>query len=131
MCAPQYFSVDYEINPWMNMQANVDRKKTQQQWQAVYDTLKRLGAEIALIEPQPGLPNMTFAGDCGLAVDNTFLVANFRHEERQREAGFYAQWFQQQGYDIHHLPQHVYFEGLGDVHVITSLQHLSGLLTKK
>ena len=115
MCAPQYFSIDYEINPWMNMQTSVDLKKTQQQWQAVYDTLKHLGAEIVLIEPQPNLPDMTFAGDCGLAIGNTFLVANFRHEQRQREAAFYAQWFQEQGYAIHYLPQQVYFEGLGDV----------------
>ena len=46
MCAPDYFSVDYVINPWMaGNEGQLDLALAERQWQALHDAL----AEVALV----------------------------------------------------------------------------------
>lgn len=115
MCRPTHFDVEYSINPWMDVARRVDRELASAQWQAVYDTLVKLGVEVGVAEPVAGLPDMTFAGDCGLAVGGRFLASNFRHVERRGETEPYVRWFERRGWEIVRLPGELAFEGLGDV----------------
>ncbi len=40
MCKPDYFNMDYVINPWMNGHIHlVDKQLAEEQWQAFYETL--------------------------------------------------------------------------------------------
>jgi N-dimethylarginine dimethylaminohydrolase len=115
MCPPTYFDIEYSINPWMDPENRVDRQLARDQWENVYYTLINLGVEVNIIDPEPGLPDMTFTGDCGLAIGDTFLASNFRHPERQGETDAYIRWFAHRGYNIIRMPETTYFEGLGDV----------------
>jgi len=114
MCAPTFYGVDYVINPWMEGQhGKTDRDLAQKQWEALRDKLSAY-ADIKLIEPQPGLPDMVFTANAGLVWDNKVVVSRFRNKERQGEEPFFANWFQAQGLEVAAWPQEVPFEGAGD-----------------
>lgn len=114
MCPPRYFGVEYVINPWM--QGNVgaaDVARAQQQW----DALHRLVAEradVELIEPGPGLPDMCFAANGGLIIGNRFAPAVFSVPQRAPEEALYTSWAEQAGFEIVELPEQHAFEGEGD-----------------
>ncbi len=115
LCEPEFFSVDYEINPWMDVNDPVDPERAWQQWRRLHDTLVDLGVRIHRIDPAPGLPDMVFTGDAGVVLGNRFVSSNFRPKERRPEAERFRRWFSEQGFSVETLPEGVFFEGLGDV----------------
>lgn len=100
MCRPDYFDIEYEINPWMNVENKVDRKKALAQWQNLYDTYRHLGVEVELIRQVNGLPDMVFTANAGTVYHHTFVSGNFRFKERKGEEAYYRQWFSDHGYDV-------------------------------
>lgn len=116
MCPPTYYGIEYEINPWMSRGRPSDARLAREQWGALYRTLREgLGVEISLVEPKRGLPDMVFTANAGLVWQNKFIVSNFRHEVRRREAPHYEEWFRSRGFDILRLPTGIFFEGEGDL----------------
>jgi lysine-ketoglutarate reductase/saccharopine dehydrogenase-like protein (TIGR00300 family) len=114
MCAPHHYDVDYVINPWM--EGNIHRSsrdRAQAQWNQLHQVLKTY-AEVDLVEPQPGWPDMVFTANAGLVLDNTVVLSRFFHPERQGEEPYFLQWFKDQGYTVHTLPKSLPFEGAGD-----------------
>ncbi len=114
MCAPDRFEIDYIINPWMegNMH-NLSLEIATSQWQKLHDTLAQY-AEIKLITPQPGLPDLVFTANAGLVVGDKAIVSRFYHPERQGEEPYFSEWFDRHGYVVHQLPLQLPFEGAGD-----------------
>jgi N-dimethylarginine dimethylaminohydrolase len=115
LCKPEFFTVEYEINPWMDVNDPVDTELAWKQWNQLYDTLVGLGVKIHLIDPVKGLPDMVFTGDGGVVVGKRFVSSSFRPKERQPEAECFRNWFRENGYTVELLPEGVYFEGLGDI----------------
>jgi N-dimethylarginine dimethylaminohydrolase len=116
MCAPSYYGIEYEINPWMSRSRQSDTRRAQEQWSLLRRILSdQLSAEVHLVEPQQGLPDMVFTANAGLVWKDRFILSNFRHEVRQREAPYFAAWFQERGFEVLRLPAEYYFEGEGDL----------------
>jgi N-dimethylarginine dimethylaminohydrolase len=114
MCQPQYFDVSYVINPWMATNVNrVARSQAHAQW-ATLHRLVQDAANVELIDPEPGLPDMPFTANAGLVVGDTAIVSNFRHAERQTEEGHFERWFGDHGFGVHRLSRSIPFEGAGD-----------------
>jgi len=114
MCPPEYFDVSYIINPWMHGNVRkIDNALAKQQWRALYDILTD-HANVRLVSPQPGSPDMVFTANAGLVMERRFLVTRFRYPERQYEEPYFADWFLDRGYDVSLMPRHVPFEGAGD-----------------
>jgi N-dimethylarginine dimethylaminohydrolase len=94
MCPPDYFAVDYAINPWMDTTVAVDAALALKQWQLLRDTLTDLGHTVHVLEAQPGLPDMVYAANGAFSVDGKVYGARFRYPQRDAEAaahrGFYA-----------------------------------------
>jgi N-dimethylarginine dimethylaminohydrolase len=60
MCPPDYFTVDYVINPWMaGHESSLDIDLAKRQWQLLRDAIEKY-AEIVEMEPQPGLPDLRY-----------------------------------------------------------------------
>ncbi len=114
LCPPDYYGIEYEINPWMSRSRNAEPAQARAQWQALRDTLQRLGCEVESLPPQPKLPDMVFTANAGLAVGRKFIRSNFRHPERRGEQAHFEEWFAANGYDIVRLPENLFFEGEGD-----------------
>ena len=114
MCPPDHFTVSYVINPWMeHQQGKIDVHQANTQWRNLYDAIAPL-AEIALVEPQPGLPDMVFTANAGLVWRDIAVVSHFRSKERQGETPHFAAWFRAHGFQPAAWPEDVSFEGAGD-----------------
>ena len=98
MTPPQFFAVDYAINPWMDTTNPVDRGVAIAQWQHLHDVYRQLGHIVDLVEPVPGLPDMVYAANGGLILDGTAVVARFKYPQRQHESVAYAEWLRSHGY---------------------------------
>jgi N-dimethylarginine dimethylaminohydrolase len=113
MTSPQFFAVDYAINPWMDTDNPVDTAVAVAQWERLRDTYLRLGHVVDLVAPVPGLPDMAYAANGGLILNGTAVVARFKYPQRQHESIAYADWMRSQGYTPVQT-QHVN-EGQGDL----------------
>lgn len=100
MCKPQFFTVVYRINPWMDPALPTDTSLAVKQWQTLYDTYVGLGFDVHLIDPIDGLPDMVYAANGGFVIDNIAYGAKFTHPERQPEGPAYMEWFGANGFDV-------------------------------
>ena len=114
MCAPTLYDVNYVINPWMvgNVHAS-SRERALEQWQALFEALSLI-ADVRLVEPMLGLPDMVFTANAGLERDGTVVLSSFFHAERQGEEAHFKRWFAAAGCRIVELPRETSFEGEGD-----------------
>ncbi len=114
MCAPKLYEVSYVINPWMKGNlGNSSRRRALQQWEDLYTALSGL-ADIFLVEPMAGSPDMVFTANAGLARDGVVAISSFYHPERQGEEPHFREWFRTAGYAVVDLPRDTPFEGEGD-----------------
>jgi N-dimethylarginine dimethylaminohydrolase len=114
MCPPDYFDIEYEINPWMHIDNPVDHSLAKEQWHALHSIYtERLGWDVKLIEPVPHLPDMVFTANGGLVVSGRVALPRFRQPERQGEGAHFQSWFEAHGYESLYTPRHD-FEGEGD-----------------
>ena len=114
MCEPKFFSIEYEINPWMNSANDVNHDIALNQWNNLVQTYNDLGVEVKLIEPNNKVPDLVFTANAGLIQGNTFFPSNFRFKERRPERKLFIDWFKKHNYNIVDLPKETYFEGAGD-----------------
>jgi N-dimethylarginine dimethylaminohydrolase len=114
MCPPTLYDVNYVINPWM--EGNVhrsSREKAKMQWTALHAALEEI-ADVLLVEPQPGWPDMVFTANAGLVNDGMVALSSFYHPERQGEEPHFRRWFEEFGLEVRDVPRVTPFEGEGD-----------------
>ena len=119
MCRPDYFGIEYEINPWMKKDCGTNRERAIRQWESLVAILRDLKVSVESMEPQPGLPDMVFTANAGIVYHSQFVPSHFRHPERQGETPHFERWFHEHGF----VSTNVYgrssnkeaaFEGAGD-----------------
>ena len=67
--------------------------------EALYTILREeIGADVSLVAPQPGLPDMVFTANAGLTHGEWFVPSRFRPVERQGEVAFFVQWMLENGF---------------------------------
>ena len=116
VCPPDYFDIEYEINPWMRRSNAVDHVSAVRQWHGLMHVLEReVGAVLERMRPVPGLPDLVFTANAGVVVGRRAVVSRFRYPERQREEAYFEDWFRSAGYDVVTLEPEFFFEGAGDL----------------
>src|ERR1035441_10000264 len=81
MCPPEYFSVQYAINPWMTLGQPVDGALATRQWQGLRDAFRSLGHAVRCIGPVAGLPDKALLAHGATAIGGTAIRARFPHPE--------------------------------------------------
>ncbi len=114
MCSPDFYGIEYEINPWMDRRRQADREQAQRQWSGLRTLLEAAGAEVLLQEPIPGLPDLVFTANAALIYKREAILARFRHPQRQGEQPHDDAWLSAAGFHVRKLPDEMYFEGAGD-----------------
>lgn len=114
MCPPDFYGIEYEINPWMSRSRDSDSEASRGQWRALHELLASLGANVELMEPAQGLPDLVFTANAGLVHRSRVYLSRFRHDARQGETALDQQWFEQNGFECVELPDGMDFEGAGD-----------------
>lgn len=114
MCRPEFFEVNYVINPWMAGKiSTTNRELVIQEWDRLHETIAR-HAKVELLQPQKGVPDLVFTANASLVLDKKCIVAHFKNKERQLEEPFNKKWFDDNGYEVLTMEPGTYFEGAGD-----------------
>lgn len=100
MCRPDFFTVVYQINPWMHPEAPTDTALALKQWNTLYQTYLDLGFEVELVDPVEGLPDMVYAANGGFVLDGIAYGAKFHFPQRGPEGPAYMDWFRSNGFDV-------------------------------
>src|SRR5215475_12823168 len=124
MCRPRYFAVTYSINPWMDPAAwhqsgDVLHGTAVRQWEGLLRELRRSGANVELVKPEVGLPDLVFTANSAVVLDGKALLARFHHPQRRDEEPVFAAAFRALRArrlidEIVTLPPGVALEGAGD-----------------
>lgn len=115
LCPPKNYDIEYEINPWMHVENKVNQKRVAGEFAALKKIYASLGVEMLEIEQGKGLPDMVYAANLGSPHDQTFIVANFKYNQRKGESAHAEKYFKNLGFDIEKLPGDIAFEGQGDL----------------
>ncbi len=114
VCPPEYFDVDYVINPWMEGQVGgIDKVLAHSQWESLFDDVSAT-ANIESVAPREGSPDMCFTANAGLVESGRVVPAQFRMPERSAEEGPFASWFEDAGFEVAPLSGTDPYEGEGD-----------------
>jgi N-dimethylarginine dimethylaminohydrolase len=114
MCPPDYFTVDYVINPWMaGNEDSLSIEKAKDQWRELYDRVGEF-ADIVTIDPHPDLPDMVFTANAGVVYGQKAIASHFMPMERRPEEPIFKQWFRDNGFELYELHDKIGFEGAGD-----------------
>jgi N-dimethylarginine dimethylaminohydrolase len=114
MCPPQFYDVNYVINPWMA--GNLHRPSRDvafAQWKNLHYHLQRI-ADIRLLHACPGSPDMVFVAHSALVQHGVAAISSFAHQQRQTEEQHLRRWFQDAGFLVWETPRETAFEGEGD-----------------
>jgi ornithine--oxo-acid transaminase len=117
MTPPRHFAVEYAINPWMHPDIEVDVDLALRQWHELVAAYRRLGHQVDLLEPVPGLPDMVYAANGALVTPTATIAARFAYPQRAAEAQAYARWLHDHGLGPVHTPLQTN-EGEGDFLVV-------------
>jgi N-dimethylarginine dimethylaminohydrolase len=114
MCPPDFYGIYYEINPWMNKARQADHAIAVDEWSGLYNAIQEAGAQVSLLGPVEGLPDLVFTANAALVFDRRVLLSRFRHPQRQGEESINRHWFTSAGFEIIDVPPGTSFEGAGD-----------------
>lgn len=114
LCPPIYYDIKYEINPWMSKDNPIDKVPAMGQYDTLTYAYQQLGVRYDELAPDESVPDQVFTTDTGHAEKKKFIKANFRYDERKKEADIAESYFKEKGFHIHTLPRDVHFEG-GDL----------------
>jgi N-dimethylarginine dimethylaminohydrolase len=114
MCPPDFYGIEYEINPWMRRDRQADHPLAVEQWSDLKSLLEDAGAKVSLLDPVPGLPDLVFTANAAMIYRQQAILSRFRHEQRQREEPIDQAWLESHGFEVLLPPEGAYFEGAGD-----------------
>ena len=114
MCPPDFYGIHYEINPWMDMTRQAEHAVAVGQWQSLYQQISDAGANVSLLAPVEGLPDLVFTANAAMIYRRQALISRFRHRQRQGEEPYNRHWFTENGFEIVDVPVNFSFEGAGD-----------------
>ncbi len=115
MCPPTFYSIQYEINPWMDVANRTNRQRARSQWEFLRTSLQQLGVQVSVVRQKKGCPDMVFTANAGVVRGRTFVPSHFRFQERRGEEAAFIGYFRRQGYKIQDAAQGLFFEGEGDL----------------
>jgi len=114
MCPPDYYGIEYEINPWMNTERQADHPTAVAQWSALRQAILAAGAQVCELTPVEGLPDLVFTANAAMVFGKQAVLSRFRHSQRQGEEPHNHRWLAEHGFEVLDPPVNFSFEGAGD-----------------
>lgn len=124
MCPPEFYDVDYIINPWMAGNLHRPSRDTAfAQWRNLYQQLRRI-ADVRLLHARPGSPDMVFVAHAAIVSHGIAALSSFAHPQRQTEEPHLRRWLLDAGFLLWETPRETAFEGEGDAIFDADGRHL-------
>jgi len=89
------------------------RQQATQQWEELRKALGEY-AQVELVEPQPGSPDMVFTANAGLVRNGIVALASFSTRSGRARKPHFRRWFSESGFAVRDIPRVTPFEGEGD-----------------
>jgi N-dimethylarginine dimethylaminohydrolase len=114
MCPPDFFTVEYVINPWMaGNKGGMSLALARRQWESLRDKISEF-AEVVTMDAQPELPDLVFTANAGVVYGDRAIASHFMPHERRPEEAHFKNWFRNNGFRLLDLDEKIGFEGAGD-----------------
>ena len=123
MTTPDYFRVEYVINPHMEGHiGTVDPHRARVQWDALRETYERLDFTVSTVPGVEGLPDMVFCANQTLPYvtpggTKGAVLSRMFAPQRRDEVPYFARFFESEGYKVDEVDATAAgesFEGMGD-----------------
>ncbi len=119
MCPPEHYQIDQALNPWMSSGRagsvnRISRDLAFAQWKGMHNVLRSV-ADVRLLHPEPGCPDMVFLSHGALVHHGVAAVSSFNPPQRRAESTYLRRWLASQGFLLWETPRETPFEGEGDV----------------
>jgi N-dimethylarginine dimethylaminohydrolase len=114
MCPPDFYGIEYEINPWMNTERQADHPTAVVQWNSLLLQIEARGARVSQLGPVKGLPDLVFTANAAMIFGKQAILSHFRHPQRQGEEPQNRRALVEHGFDVLDPPANFSFEGAGD-----------------
>ena len=116
MCPPDFYGIEYEINPWMKRSVPSDAALARQQWHGLYQLLQSLNVTVELMPPAAGLPDLVFTANAATVIGRRAFLSWFAKLERQPEHVLYGGALRKAGFEVdtRFVEARLPFEGAGD-----------------
>jgi N-dimethylarginine dimethylaminohydrolase len=102
MVQPDHFRVGYAINPYMDLADQPDPVRAREQWLGLVEAIRAAGAEVEVLPQRPDAPDMVYAMNLGLVVNQPegrrVVMSHMRYAERRMETGSAQPWFAGHGF---------------------------------
>lgn len=119
---PDHFSIDYDINPYMNSTENLNNYMSD--WEDTINKIKEY-TDVSVVNYNnvdirdydiSNYPDSVFIANHGLPIPgkNKFILSNMKYDVRKPETAFFSKWCDINGYDKIRLSNNSIFEGSGD-----------------
>ena len=92
MCPPDFYGIEYEINPWMNRSGRPTIRRPSRSGRRCVGTSKRRGRRCRCSKPVEGLPDLVFTANAALIFGKQAVLSHFRHPQRQGEEPHDRRW---------------------------------------
>ena len=113
MCPPDYFTVDYVINPSMaGQESSLDIEAAKREWCELRDAISEY-ADVVEMDAVPDLPDMVFTANAGALYGNKAIASHFMPEERRGEEIHFKKWFRENGFELLNLDEKNWFRRCG------------------
>lgn len=136
MVSPEYFDVEYAINAYMRSPTGelnkIDRDKAGSQWSKLKNIYFELGFDVHIIEGVRGLPDMVFSANQSFPFWDfkknkpAVILSNMRSDFRKKEVIYFRKFYEDMGYELHHLDPKLSFEGNGDALIRPNSKEIYG-----
>ena len=70
MSSPEYYKVEYSINPWMVAGVEVDLDLAKKQWGNLKNSIELAGAAVEIVPPSENQPDLFFTANSGIINGN-------------------------------------------------------------
>lgn len=122
MTTPDYYRVEYVINPHMEGQVGtVNVSEANRQWRILLNAYENLGFQPAKMLGVENLPDMVFCANQSLPYykpdgKRGVVLSRMYAPQRRPEVEYFARFFQERGLETTRLPSdpEMFFEGMGD-----------------
>ncbi|MBY0427378.1 MAG: hypothetical protein K2Q22_17210, partial [Cytophagales bacterium] len=125
LCTPEHYDVVDVKNAYMEKNVKtISKVAVKRQWKALRDVYMKLWEnkmldEVLFINGQEGCEDMIFAANQTFpwltkTGEKVVVLGKMKHESRQKEVPYFAEFFQNNGYRTIELQRTELFEGTGD-----------------
>lgn len=111
MCAPTYFRIDYEINPYMNVAVQPDPSAARHEHSSIVAAHRAAGRRVWHIPAAPECPDMVYTANTAVVRGDHALLGN-PPPLRKAEIPYVREWLVRHGVQVREAP--FPFSGQGD-----------------